>query len=357
MLPDNQKRSWNRLIIFYHSGTGNALKASHWIASEAGLAGLETKIYPIDHNFKPNPDEFDTLTLLGFLYPTHGFNLSPAMLKFIIRFPRKKGVSVFTMNTRAGGKFFHLFTPGISGTAHYLPWLILGLKGYRIQSARPLDMPSNWTSVHPGLGPKMVSSIDLRCEKKARSFTRKVLAGKRIFGRVLIDLPMDILILPITVAYYFIGRFFLAKTFIFTHRCTDCNICVENCPVGAIKLINGKPFWTHKCESCMRCINVCPHRAIQASHLMFTIGIILFHVPFTIWLYRNIEWLNFLRNKLAIFLVDSFFALLILYILYSGIHYFFKIRIVSRILEVTSLTYWWRRYLAPGIGLKDFKKK
>lgn len=347
--------AWKHLIIYFHSGTGNALKGSRWIAEEAGKFGLDSKLYSIDHNYKPDPDEIKPDTLVGFLYPTHGFNLSPAMLKFILKFPQKKGTSVFFMNTRAGGKFFKIFTPGISGTAQYLPWLILLLKGYKIQAGRPLDMPSNWISAHPGLGPKMVSSIDRRCETKAKGFISKVLNGKRVFCRTLIDLPIDILIFPITVAYYFVGRFFLAKTFIYTHRCTDCNICVENCPVGAIKLVRGKPFWTHNCESCMRCINICPHRAIQTSHLLATVGIVLFNVPFTIWLYRNVEWFSFLKNDLAIFIVDSFVSLSILYLLYAGVHYFLRFKFISRLFLFTSLTNWWRRYLAPGIKLKDFK--
>jgi ferredoxin len=350
-------KTWTKLIIYYHSGTGNALKTSRWIADEASKAGLETKIYSIDHGFQPNPNEIDSNTLLGFLYPTHGFNLSPAMLKFIRKFPRNKGISVFLMNTRAGGKFFRLFTPGISGTAQYLPMLILKLKGYKIQAGRPMDMPSNWISVHPGLGPKMVASIDQRCEGKARNFINKVLSGKRVFGRTLIDLPLDILIFPITVAYFIIGRFFLAKTFIYTHKCTDCNICVDNCPVGAIKIVHGRPFWTHKCESCMRCMNICPHRAVQTSHLLFTIGIILFQVPFTIWLYRNITWFDFLRNDIGIFLVDGYLSLIALYIIYSVIHYLMRFRMINRIIEFTSLTYWWRRYLAPDIKLNDFKQK
>lgn len=348
---------WKKLIIYFHSGTGNALKASRWIADEAQKAGLVATIYPIDHGLKPNINEIDSGTLFGFVYPTHGFNLSPAMLKFIRKFPPKKGVSVFLMNTRAGGKFFKIFTPGMSGMAQYLPMFILSKKGFKIQAGRPLDMPSNWISIHPGLGPKMVASIDARCEGIARKFINKVLSGKRVFGRVLIDLPLDVLIFPVTVLYYFIGRFFLAKTFIFTHACTDCNICVENCPVGAIKLVHGKPFWTHKCESCMRCMNVCPHRAIQTSHLMVTIGVLFFQVPFSIWLFRNVSWFDFLQSNIAIFLVDSYLSMVLLYVLYSVVHYFLRYRIFSRIFEFTSFTYWWRRYLAPGIKLKDFSKR
>lgn len=41
--------------------------------------------------------------------------------------------------------------PGLSGLALILPALMLRLKGYRIKGLRPLDLPSNWISLHPGL--------------------------------------------------------------------------------------------------------------------------------------------------------------------------------------------------------------
>ena len=347
---------WKQLVIYYHSGTGNALRASQWFTDEANKAGIPSKVYSIDHDFKPNMTEIDQDTLIGFLYPTHGFSLSPAMLKFIRKFPRKKGGSVFLMNTRAGGKFFKLFTPGLSGLAIFLPMLILWLKGYRIKATRPLDMPSNWISLHPGLGPRMVSSIDERCERITRKFGSKILAGNKEYWRALIDLPLDILIMPISIAYYFVGRFFLAKTFISTRHCTDCNICVDNCPVNAIKLVGGKPFWTYKCESCMRCMNICPHKAIQTSHLFAVVMALVFQISITVWLYTNVSWFDFLKNDIALFLVDSYVSLLIVFGLYYILHFILRIKVINQLFEATSLTRWWRRYLAPGVKVKDFNK-
>lgn len=42
-------------------------------------------------------------------------------------------------------------------------------------------------------------------------------------------------------------------------NCTKCDICVENCPVGAI--ISPEETDREKCIGCMRCVVVCPENA------------------------------------------------------------------------------------------------
>jgi NAD-dependent dihydropyrimidine dehydrogenase PreA subunit len=45
--------------------------------------------------------------------------------------------------------------------------------------------------------------------------------------------------------------------------CTGCVICIENCPMQAIALINGKAFINEaECTNCRLCESVCPVEAI-----------------------------------------------------------------------------------------------
>ena len=66
--------------------------------------------------------------------------------------------------------------------------------------------------------------------------------------------------------YYFVGRFGLAKTFYATNDCSNCNLCLKQCPVKAIERVDSRMFWSYKCESCMKCLSNCPESAIQTSH-------------------------------------------------------------------------------------------
>jgi hypothetical protein len=91
--------------------------------------------------------------------------------------------------------------PGMSGLAQLFPATILLLKGYKIKGLQPMDLPSNWISIHPGLRQKVVVSIFQRCEKISKRFAARILNGERVF-KGLLSLPIDLLISPI-LRYYF----------------------------------------------------------------------------------------------------------------------------------------------------------
>ncbi len=45
--------------------------------------------------------------------------------------------------------------------------------------------------------------------------------------------------------------------------CVSCGICEKKCPLGNIKLKDGKPLWSGNCTHCMACISYCPAEAIE----------------------------------------------------------------------------------------------
>ena len=350
-------KTYNKLILYYFTGTGNALKAGRWLCKEAEKRNIKALMYAIDDKYKPNPKDLDSNTLIGFLTPTHGFNIAPAMLRFIMKFPAKIKADVFILNTRAGLKFFKLFIPGLSGAAQILPMIILKLKGYKIIGGLPLDMPSNWLLLHPGLNSKAVKAIVERCEGKTKDFANKIINGKKVFLKTLISLPFDIAVLPITFLYYVYGRFILAKTMIYTSNCNSCMICVDNCPVKAIKIKNNRPYWSYSCENCMRCINICPRTSIQTSHLILVM--ILFVPSFIInhILIGVIKLPEFFNYEIISLIIEMAMTLIELFLIYYVIQKFLKYKYFGNLFKYTSFSTYWRRYRAPGIELKDYKKK
>jgi len=346
---------YDQLIIYYFSGTGNARNAAIWIEKIAKEKGLHTQLINIDRFEKIEIPEITGKILIGFCSPTHGFNLPPLMLKFIWKFPRLKNADVFILNTRGGLKLSKLFLPGISGAAQFFPAILLRLKGFRIVGMQPLDLPSNWLIIHPGLREKVVRSIYERCEGIVNNFATELIDGKRKY-KALLSLPIDIFMLPITFGYYFIGRFFLAKTLISTDACNNCEKCVIQCPVGAIKMIGNRPFWTYKCESCMRCVNACPERAIETTHTFSTILLILSSLIISPLLISGIKYLGILdwiyqsvitRNLWTI--IDAAIFLVFVFMSYRILHFLMRYKFVNRIVTFTSLSSYkfWRRYKVP----------
>jgi len=347
---------YDKLIIYYFSGTGNAKNAARWILDVAKAQGLITHLFNIDRLESAETPELTGRNLIGFCSPTHGFNIPPIVLKFIRKFPKVKNVDAFILNTRGGLKLYRFFLPGLSGLAQILPALLLTFKGFRIVGMQPLDLPSNWLLLHPGLRKKVVISIYDRCHRIVDDFALKMLYGKLNF-KALYSLPIDIALVPIAIGYFFIGRFFLAKTLIATDLCDGCEKCINQCPVEAIAMVDNRPFWSYNCESCMRCVNNCPKRAIETTHAFATTLIFLSSLVISpllifilkyvgLWIFANQSIIS--QNIWSI--IDTFVFMLFVFVSYRILHYLMKFKLINRIIAYTSLSKYkfWRRYKAPS---------
>lgn len=341
----------DHMTIYFFSGTGNAARVAGWAAEAARDLGWTAEVISIaglHRNDLPPPGPG---TMPGFVSPTHGFNYPPFMVKFIFGFPRALHRNrVFLMNTRAGMKLGPVYLPGLSGIALWLAAFVLLLKGYRIAGMRPIDMPSNWISIHPALRGAAVVALADRCRAVTRRSITRLCTGMRDMRGVL-DIVQDLLIAPVAPLYYLFGRFFFAKSFYASASCNNCDTCSTRCPVGAIIQVQGRPFWTFRCESCMRCMNECPRRAIETGHGYLTAVLFLGNAfladavwgVITRWSGYH-EWA--LLYDLARFTGDSLLGLALLALAYRAIHAVSRVPGIRQVLAATSFTSYdlWGRY-------------
>jgi Pyruvate/2-oxoacid:ferredoxin oxidoreductase delta subunit len=351
------KTNYDNLLLIYYSGTGNSKRVSEWIATTASEAGINSYVTSYDQFDPERIAGFTGRTMIGFFSATHGFNLPHSMLKFLVRFNVLKGSDVFIGNTRAGMKLSKLFLPGLSGIALYLPAFIMFLKGYKIRSLYPVDLPSNWISLHPGLKKKVIDSMFDHYRSLTERYAVQVLSGKRVFLKAFALLPLDLLVFPLAVGYYFFGRYILAKTFITNKNCDNCGLCVKECTTGSIILSGNRPFWKLTCESCMKCMNHCPKRAIETAHSFFFIVLLAVIYLVNPFLSKKVMILvNQLMNgsgaayEIIYTLVKWSITVLVFALVYHLMHYLGKFPFISRLITYSSLTYWkfWRRYKPPA---------
>ena len=345
------------IIIYYFSGTGNSKRVAEWITQTSGNKGYVAECIDISKTERRGLSSLPQETIVGFCSPTHGFNFAPIMMHFILFFPRGKN-KVFIVNTRAGMKLSKLFLPGLSGMAQYFHALVLMLKGYKIVGMRPVDLPSNWIHLHPGLKKKVVDSLHEHWKNKTEKFADKILSGKHDY-RALFDIIQDLIITPIAVLYYLIGRFALAKSFYADSSCNNCDLCINECPLKAIKKVDGRPFWTFRCESCMRCINNCPKRSIQAAHGYFIGVTFLSYSLLLVLFWKYISKLILIPEdnllwEFADILISGLITILTFFITYRIFHFLVKIPVFRQIIKYTSFTHFhfWRRYKYKSPELK-----
>ncbi len=282
----------------------------------------------------------DTLILI--ISPVHGFNYPKITLDFINNLPRGTN-PVVLMNTRGAIKIGSFVTPGLSGIAFMLSSLIIKSKGYKIVGQVPFDMPSNWLSIHPSLNEKTVKYIHGVNNSRAEKHAHKIFSGHGDFLAYR-DLIQDILIAPVALGYYLIGRFALAKSFYASADCYSCGNCIEKCPVKAIKTVKEHPFWTFKCESCMKCMNNCPKRAIESAHGLFASAGILSSIVFTFIINSALQF--FIKSSSIRIALWSIIFIAITWFLYRIQHLLLRRKFFLKIIPFTSLTHYkfWGRY-------------
>lgn len=345
--------SISKLVVYYFSGTGNSENVAHWLADVAREKGMEASLNNIAKTDRLIISVPETEALVAFVSPIHGFNYPPVMLNFILRFPKGHN-NVLLLNTRAGMLIGKWNVPGLTGIAFYFSALFLKLKGYSIRSMFPVDLPSNWISVHPGLNERTVKYLHERNQEKVYRFARKVLDGGTDFRGVR-EIVQDLIISPVSLGYYFIGRFFFAKTYYASADCDNCGLCIKSCPVKAIKTIDSRPFWTFNCESCMHCMSNCPKRAIETAHGSIILITLLSSLVFSGLFYRYFGRFFFeIEHTFLGFILESALFLGILAVWYRLLHYAMRFKPIERLVVYTSLTkykFWGRRYKA----LKNFR--
>ena len=344
----------NELKLYFFSGTGNARNVTRWIADEARAMHIlvaVTNIARIDRKHIANPGNNE---MIGFVGPTHGFNFPPVLVYFFFRFPKTKNRNpVFIINTRAGMKIGRFFLPGLSGIALWLSAIVLILKGYRIVGLRSIDLPSNWISIHPSIKEKVVASIFKRCKRITISFTEDIFHEKKNFHAAY-DILQDLIVAPVSILYFLIGRFFFAKSFYANTKCNHCGLCIDHCAVHAIKVVASQPYWTYKCESCMKCMNDCPQRAIETGH-GYILGLLYFsNILVVVLFWKDIGSYfiipaNGILSEFLRFTTDSFITIGLLAPGYWLIHYLKRLMILKQLIEYTSLTRYkfWHRYKIP----------
>ena len=346
--------------LYFYTGTGNSYRVAVWMASAIRDAGGPVMVRPIESARLSEEIGRGSSALLALVMPTHGFTTPWAMLKFALRLPRRSGTHAVVVATRAGSRIGSTFIPGFEGTATALVALVLALKGYRVRGMVGIDMPSNWIALHSGLCADTVAGLVARAKERTASFMDAILSG----GRSLTSWPLillGLLLLPLSLAYLLIGRFYLSKLFFASNACTGCGLCAQRCPNGAIEMRGpgeSRPYWTFHCQSCMRCMAYCPTQAVEASHLL-GVGVYLLAgaiptVAFPVWLAARVPVLAIV-TLVPDWVIVSVNAIVLLGLVYPVFHRALRIGRVNRFFTHATLTHYYRRYHEPETTPNDLR--
>lgn len=353
-------------ILYITTGTGNTFRMGCWIKEAFEAQGGSVDLQMSDD---ANPHEELKQAknqLIGFLFPAHGFMPPWSMIKFLFKFPRGKGSSVFCAATRGSVFFGPLKIPGAIGFGIFLSALILLLKGYRVKGLFSIDMPSNFINFHWGLHPKNSQKILKKARPKSVGFVDRLWSGKRVLFTLnnlweSIWAVFILWLIPVfPIIYLIFGRMFMAKMLFSDNRCVGCGLCAKSCGNEGIKMVKvGEkkyPYWTYHCETCLRCMGYCNKKAIQAGHSWAVAIYYITAVPvvfwISVWLHEQFPQVPRISNYWLNELLTVFYFFPALMIAYRIFWYLIRIPIINTLFTYTTLTRVFRRYREPETKLK-----
>lgn len=232
--------------IYYFSGTGNSYKLARDLALE--LSG--TQLIPLarGQGYQLDASYSD---VVGIVFPVYAWGPPAAVMRFLEKVRIDPSTYVFAVCTSGG-------SPG--GTLDIVQ-KELRKRGVTLSSGFSVTMPSNYILWH-GAQPEDRQKQIFAAASNRLSEIVSVVSEKRV-APVEKGSPLSRLFL--NCAYRLsVGHFAGAdKKFTVDGNCNGCGICEKVCPVGNVKLTDGKPVWSHNCEACLACLQWCPEQAIQ----------------------------------------------------------------------------------------------
>jgi len=247
------------LLILYESCTGNTELGAELIRrtlEEEGHSCTMQRCRNCD------PGGLEGYDLYCFATPVQSFAPLTTMHRFIKNMPKLKGRPAFIFTT--GG--------GWPGVAHRMMAGALHRKGMTVLGAHMLACPDNWPIgriidrhfYNRFTFPRkksMRKTQDFVTEMASKAYRFRDGIKVKQAPRMLWPtptLPMGLLAVRGMLSHGF------GKRTVDADACTRCGLCVETCPVGAVRLID-LPEFDSSCIGCWACFNNCPERAILST--------------------------------------------------------------------------------------------
>jgi ferredoxin/flavodoxin len=245
-----------KVAVFYYSATGNTKLACQYVSrklAEANLALLDiTKVA------EPDLAGFD---LVGFASFTDFWGPPFLMQRFIERLPQQTGKPAFLFFTHGGspGNMLKTFAKLVSARG----FTVVGGHGLRAPESFPPAVARGRTSAEAPNEREMLRFDEFIADLNRIVDSLAVGRGGFVSCRVRISLLARLLpAIDRTRAKKNMGVKSVDRT-----KCTDCGICVETCPYGAVTLSDKPIFDESKCYGCWACYSKCPTRAIYTPRL------------------------------------------------------------------------------------------
>jgi len=267
-----------KLLILYFSGTGNTDYIARYIENKLQIYSqiMNISLLTIENC---SPDELKEYDIICFGFPVFELSAPEIIKSFLANLSpiQNKGVFIFcTMGLWDGNAIRKIYKPFKENGYHFLgsqSFIMPGTDGLVM-----LDKKSKYVTKALEKDFKQLPKVD-KLTTRIIDIAKKLSSGENIED-LSVKPPFKIastIIGPPFHLLYLIMVNFMKKRLYANEDCTFCQLCVKNCPVQNISIIDKEIVFGDQCVMCLRCIHQCPAEAIQIGKM--TLGKFRWHGP------------------------------------------------------------------------------
>ncbi len=231
-------------MILYFSGTGNSRHVAKEIASATGDEVEDIATHLRDGSAGAYRSERPYV----FVGPVYAGRYPRVMTDFVSRSRFEGSRQAYFIATCAE-------TPWI--TAKYVKKLAQA-KGFETMGFRSIRMPQGYCSNGLTRPAEENEAVLKAAEPKVAEVARLIAEDRRLRDEPLGKSYMSTIMNPLMYATMMSPRKFRV-----TEACVGCGACASRCPLGNIRMVDGRPVWGDRCTQCCACIGGCPEGAIE----------------------------------------------------------------------------------------------
>jgi ferredoxin len=230
-----------RGTIYYFSGTGNSYYTAKLLGEKLFLS-----VESIDMKNIPRGGQ----RYVGIVFPVYAFGPPNIVKKFISKLEGLESQYVFVIPTYGGQ----------CGPTIKITERLLKKSRIELNYARKIKFPDNYIlSFKVPDTSKQMEILD-KAHTKINFIAQEILKESHKVEKE--KFPFNLI--PEKIHFWSSQKFRkMGKNLKSDSKCTLCGLCVKNCPVDNIKIINDKVVFGVSCELCLRCVHSCPVGAIN----------------------------------------------------------------------------------------------
>jgi ferredoxin/flavodoxin len=227
--------------IYYFSGTGNSYYTAKLLGEKLNLS-----VENIDMKNIPRGSQ----EYVGIVFPVYAFGPPNIVKKFIEKLEGLEGGYIFVVATYGGQ----------CGPTMNITEKLLKKSRMQLNYAGKVKFPDNY--ILSFKVPEESKQMDMLegAHRKINIMAKEILNKAVRIERE--KFPFNLI--PEKIHFWSASRFRkMGKELKADSKCTLCGLCVRNCPVNNIKMIDKKIVFGVVCELCLRCIHTCPEESIN----------------------------------------------------------------------------------------------